>query len=200
VTYSIVARDPSTGDLGVGVQSHWFAAGDVCWARAGVGAVATQASALIEHGPFALDLLAQGRSAAETLRERLDVDGEREVRQVAVLDAGGSVAVHTGAQCIRETGHRTGDGFSCQANMMRRDTVWDAMAEAFPAAPGDLADRLLAALVAAEAEGGDLRGRQAARILVVRGEASGNPVKDVVVDLRIDDHPSPLESSGGSST
>lgn len=192
MTYSIVARDPGTGDLGVAVQSHWFAAGIVCWARAGVGAVASQATALIEHGPLALDLLEAGADAPRALARRLDADAEREVRQVAVLDASGSVAVHTGASCIPEAGHRTGDGFSCQANMMRRDTVWGAMADAFTSAGGELVDRLLVALEAAEAEGGDVRGRQAARLLVVRAEATDRPWEDVLVDLRVDDHPAPL--------
>jgi uncharacterized Ntn-hydrolase superfamily protein len=192
MTYSIVARDPATGELGAAVQSHWFAAGIVCWARAGVGAAATQATALIEHGPRALDLLAGGADAAAALRDRLDADADHAVRQVAVLDRRGGVATHTGASCIPEAGHRIGDGFSCQANMMRRDTVWDAMAEAFSTAEGDLAGRMLAALEAAEAEGGDIRGRQAARILVVRGEATDRPWEDVAVDLRVDDHPEPL--------
>jgi uncharacterized Ntn-hydrolase superfamily protein len=192
VTYSIVARDPQSGDLGVAVQSHWFAAGIVCWARAGVGAVATQAIALVDHGPLALDLLARGRDAGEALRARLEADAENPLRQVAVLDRGGGVAAHTGASCIPEAGHETGDGFSCQANMMRRDTVWRAMARAYASADGDLAERLLLALEAGEAEGGDIRGRQAARILVVRGEASDRPWEDVRVDLRVDDHPDPL--------
>ncbi len=192
MTYSIVARDPTTGDLGVAVQSHWFAAGLVCWARSGVGAVATQATALIDHGPLGLDLLAEGRDAEGALRGRLDADVEREVRQVAVLDRDGNVAAHTGGSCIPEAGHATGEGFSCQANMMRRDTVWGAMAEAYAGAPGDLAERLLVALEAAEAEGGDIRGRQAARVLVVRAEPTDRPWEDVLVDLRVDDHPEPL--------
>ena len=192
MTYSIVARDPATGDLGVAVQSHWFAAGDVCWARSGVGAVATQATALIDHGPLALDLLAEGRTAEEALSARLAADEHAEVRQVAVLDTEGRVATHTGAECIREAGHRTGEGFSCQANMMRKATVWDAMARAYTSAEGELADRLLAALDAAEAEGGDIRGKQAARILVVRAEPTEKPWEDVLLDLRIDDHPEPL--------
>jgi uncharacterized Ntn-hydrolase superfamily protein len=192
VTYSIVARDPDTGELGVAVQSHWFAAGIVCWARAGVGAVATQAMALVEHGPLGLDLMAGGATAAEALAARLEADPEREHRQVAMVDRRGGVAVHTGASCIREAGHRTGEGFSCQANMMRRPTVWDAMAEAFAGSSGPLADRLLLALEAAEAEGGDIRGRQAARLLVVRAEATERPWEDVLVDLRVDDHPDPL--------
>jgi uncharacterized Ntn-hydrolase superfamily protein len=192
MTYSIVARDPRTGDLGVAVQSHWFAAGVVCWARPGVGAVATQAMALVDHGPLALDRLELGASAAEALSARLDADADQAVRQVAILDRSGHVAVHTGSSCIPEAGHRVGDGFSCQANMMRRDTVWGAMAEAFGSAEGDLADRLLVALDAGEAEGGDVRGRQAARLLVVRAEATDRPWEDVLVDLRVDDHPDPL--------
>jgi uncharacterized Ntn-hydrolase superfamily protein len=192
MTYSIVARDPATGDLGVAVQSHWFAAGIVCWARSGVGAVATQATALIEHGPLALDLLAAGATAEAALRERLASDEDAGVRQVAVLDRSGTVAAHTGGLCMPEAGHRTGDGYSCQANMMWRDTVWDAMAGAFEGATGDLASRLLVALEAGEGEGGDVRGRQAARILVVRAEPTDRPWEDVLVDLRVDDHPQPL--------
>lgn len=192
MTYSIVARDPSTGDLGVAVQSHWFAAGDACWARSGVGAAATQATALIDHGPLALDLLAHGLSPEEALGARLRADELREVRQIAAVDTAGRIAVHTGAECIREAGHTIGEGFSCQANMMRRSTVWDAMASAFGSATGDLTDRLLAALDAAEAEGGDIRGKQAARILVVRAEPTDKPWDDVLIDFRVDDHPAPL--------
>lgn len=192
MTYSIVARDAETGELGVAVQSHWFAAGIVCWARPGVGAVATQAMALVDHGPLGLDALAEGGDAAAALRARLEADEHREVRQVAMVDARGGVAAHTGAQTIPEAGHVTGDGFSCQANMMWRDTVWSAMADAFASATGDLAGRLLAALEAGEGEGGDIRGRQAARILVVSPEPSDAPWADVRVDLRIDDHPEPL--------
>lgn len=192
MTYSIVARDPETGDLGVAVQSHWFAAGLVCWAESGVGAVATQAIALIDHGPLALDLMREGKGAPEALELRLAADEDREHRQVATLDREGRVAAHTGERCIPEAGHRTGDGFSCQANMMRRATVWDAMSETFEAAKGELADRFLAALEAAEAEGGDIRGRQAARILVVRSTPTEKPWEDVLVDLRVDDHPEPL--------
>ena len=192
MTYSIVARDPETGNLGVAVQSHWFAAGLVCWARAGVGAVATQATALVEYGPLGLEVMADGGSSIEALEARLATDDDREHRQVAMVDAHGRVAAHTGSSCIREAGHRTGDGFSCQANMMRRSTVWDAMLDAFAGSSGDLAERLLVTLEAAEAEGGDIRGKQAARILVVRAEATDRSWEDVLVDLRIDDHPSPL--------
>ena len=192
MTYSIVARDPFTGQFGAAVQSHWFAAGLVCWARAGVGAVATQATVLIEHGPLGLEAMFAGASAAEALAARLATDGDRQHRQVAMVDRRGGVAAHTGASCIREAGHRTGDGFSCQANMMRRSTVWEAMHEAFAGSSGDLAERLLLTLEAAEAEGGDIRGRQAARILVVRAEPTDRPWEDVLVDLRVDDHPAPL--------
>lgn len=192
MTYSIVASDRQTGTLGAAVQSHWFAAGIVCWAEAGVGAVATQATALVEHGPLGLDLMRRGTSASEALAARLDADEDREHRQVAMVDVQGRVAAHTGSSCIREAGHRTGEGFSCQANMVRRVTVWDAMHEAFAGSSGDLAERLLATLEAAEAEGGDIRGRQAARILVVRAEPTDRPWEDVLVDLRVDDHPAPL--------
>ncbi|MFM8943818.1 MAG: DUF1028 domain-containing protein [Actinomycetota bacterium] len=192
MTYSIVARCPETGDLGVAVQSHWFAAGVVCWARSGVGAVATQAMALVDHGPLGLDELAGGRDAAGALAARLAADEHREVRQVAVLDARGGVATHTGSQTIPEAGHVTGDGFSCQANMMWNATVWDAMADAVARSRGDLAGRLLAALEAGEGEGGDIRGRQAARILVVAATPSERPWDDVRVDLRVDDHAEPL--------
>lgn len=196
MTYSIVARDPRTGELGGAAQSHWFAAGSLCWAEPGVGAVATQAWALMSYGPLGLERLRAGRSPAEALAELVAADEGAEHRQVAIVDRAGAVAVHTGARCLREAGHRTGAGVSCQANMMVRPTVWDAMHDAYVAAEGDLADRMLAALVAAEAEGGDIRGRQAARILVVRGEPSEEPWTDVLVDLRVDDHPAPLAELG----
>lgn len=192
MTYSIVARDPVTGTIGAAVQSHWFAAGIVCWAEAGVGAVATQATALIEHGPLGLALMRGGASAPDALGARLAADEDRDHRQVAMVDAQGRVAAHTGARCIPAAGHRSGEDFSCQANMMRRDTVWDAMHEAFSGSSGELAERFLVTLEAAEAEGGDIRGRQAARILVVRAEPSERPWEDVLVDLRVDDHPAPL--------
>jgi uncharacterized Ntn-hydrolase superfamily protein len=192
MTYSIVARDAETGDLGAAVQSHWFAAGMVCWAEAGVGAVATQATVELSYGPLGLERMRAGDGAEEALSALLAADADAEHRQVAMVDREGRVATHTGARCIREAGHRRGEGFSVQANMMLRDTVWDAMHDAYLAAEGDLADRLLAALDAAEAERGDIRGRQAARILVVRAEPSGKPWEDTLVDLRLDDHPAPL--------
>jgi uncharacterized Ntn-hydrolase superfamily protein len=192
VTYSIVARDPETGDFGGAVQSHWFAAGDVCWAAPGVGAVATQAMVEMSYGPKGLDLMRAGSSSEEALRVLRAGDEGAAVRQVAMVDRLGRVAAHTGDDCIRECGHRTGTGYSCQANMMWNATVWDAMAEAFEGATGDLAERLMVALEAGEGEGGDIRGRQAARILVVRAEPSAEPWADVLVDLQLDDHPAPL--------
>jgi len=192
MTYSIVARDPGTGELGVAAQSHWFAAGTLCWAEAGVGAVATQAWALMSYGPLGLERLRAGVNPADALSGLVAADEGAEHRQVAIVDRSGAVAVHTGGRCIPEAGHRAGEGVSCQANMVARPTVWDAMHEAYLRAGGDLVDRLLAALEAAEREGGDLRGRQAARILVVRGERSDGPWTDVLVDLRVDDHPAPL--------
>lgn len=194
MTYSIAARDPRTGELGAAVQSHWFAAGElVPWAEAGVGAVATQALVGVGYGPLGLDLMRGGKRAPQALRALLAADEGEMHRQVAMVDPAGEVAAHTGSRCLREAGHRTGDGYSVQANMMLRDTVWDAMAEAFEKSTGPLTYRLLAALDAAEAEGGDVRGRQAAGILVVKDAPSGRPWEDVVVHLRVDDHPAPLE-------
>ncbi|MEW6059997.1 MAG: DUF1028 domain-containing protein [Actinomycetota bacterium] len=194
MTYSIASRDPGTGDLGVAVQSHWFAAGaEVLWARAGVGAVATQAMIEVSYGPKGLALMETGRSAPEALEQLLAADEGRDHRQVAMVDVGGNVAAHTGSRCMREAGHRIGDGYSAQANIMRRSTVWDAMGEAYArSAAKDLAHRLMDALDAAEEEGGDVRGRQAAGILVVRGTRSERPWEDTLVDLRVDDHPEPL--------
>ncbi|MGH9803665.1 MAG: DUF1028 domain-containing protein [Candidatus Acidiferrales bacterium] len=192
-TYSIVARDPATGELGVAVQSHWFSVGPIVpWAEAGVGAVATQSFVEPSYGPLGLALMRAGKSAPEALKALLAADDGREVRQVAMIDAQGRVAAHTGSNCIAAAGHHIGDNYSVQANLMDNDTVWPAMAQAFEAASGDLTDRLLAALEAAEDEGGDIRGRQSAAIIVVRGESSGRPWQDRMVDLRIEDHPNPV--------
>jgi len=192
-TYSIVARDAATGELGVAVQSHWFSVGSiVSWAEAGVGAVATQSFVDPSYGPLALSLLRAGRSAPEALAGLLAADAGRDVRQVAIADAVGRVAAHTGARCIAAAGHATGDGFSVQANLMDNPGVWPAMNDAFAKAQGDLADRLLAALDAAQAAGGDIRGKQSAALLVVRGTATGRPWVDRRFDLRIEDHPEPL--------
>ena len=193
MTYSIVARDPTTGEIGVAVQSHWFAAGiDVPWAEAGVGAVATQATIEVAHGPNGLALLRAGRTPRDALGELLSADANAAHRQVAIVDASGRAAAHTGSACIPQAGHRLGDGFSVQANMMMRGSVCDAMHEAYEGASGDLTQRLLAALDAAEAEGGDIRGRQAAGIHVVRPEPSGEPWRGVLVHAHVDDHPEPL--------
>ena len=192
-TYSIVARDSATGDLGVAVQSHWFSVGTaVPWAEAGVGAVASQSFVEPSYGPLGLALMKAGKSAPEALKALLAADPDREVRQVAMVDAQGRVAVHTGAKCIQAAGHEAGDGFTVEANLMDRPTVWPAMARAFRAAKGDLADRLLAALRAAQAEGGDIRGQQSAALLIVKGKPSGQPWNDRPFDLRVEDHPDPL--------
>jgi uncharacterized Ntn-hydrolase superfamily protein len=192
-TYSIVARDAKTGDLGVAVQSHWFSVGSVvAWAEAGVGAVATQSFVDPSYGPLGLDLLRCGKSAEQALRALLAADDKADVRQVAMVDAAGGVAVHTGARCIAAAGHRRGAGYSVQANLMRRDTVWDAMARAFESAEGDLAERLIAALEAAQREGGDIRGQQSAALLVVRAAPTGRVWEDRLVDLRVEDHAEPL--------
>jgi uncharacterized Ntn-hydrolase superfamily protein len=189
-TYSIVARDAQTGEAGAAVHSHWFAVGPVVpWVRAGVGAVCTQSVAEPAHGPAVLDRLQDGASAAQALRSVLAGDAEAAVRQVGVVDARGEVAVHTGERCIAFAGHQAGAGFAAQANMMASPSVWPAMARAFEAAAGPLARRLLAALHAAEEQGGDVRGRQSAALVVA--PASGEPWRRTV-DVRVDDHPEPL--------
>ena len=190
-TYSIVALDPATGELGAAVQSHWFSVGSLCtWARPGTGAVATQSVVEPAFGPHALDRMQDGAGAQDALAELIAADPLGAVRQVAVVDAEGGVAVHTGTQCIPCAGDATGTHWSCQANMMARDTVPQAMSAAFEHAEGDLADRLLAALRAAEGEGGDVRGRQSAALLVVPAE--GEPWQ-TRVDLRVEDHRDPIE-------
>ena len=193
-TYSIVARDPKTGELGVAVQSHWFSVGTlVTWAEAGVGAVATQSFVEPAYGPEGLALMKKGVPAPEALRRLLEDDENAGVRQVAMVDARGNVAAHTGGLCIPAAGHHLGEGYSVQANLMLDDGVWPAMARAYETRSGDLADRLLAALAAAQEAGGDIRGRQSAAILVVRGQPTGKVWLDRVVDLRIEDHPEPVK-------
>jgi uncharacterized Ntn-hydrolase superfamily protein len=192
-TYSIVARDPATGQLGVAVQSHYFSVGSVVtWAEAGVGAVASQAMADPAYGKLGLDLMRARKSAPDALAGLLAADPMREVRQVAMVDPLGRVAAHTGSSTIPEAGHIVGEGFSVQANMMLKNMVWPAMAEAYRSAKGDLVDRFLAALDAAEAEGGDIRGRQSAAILIVNAKSTGRPWIDTIFDLRVDDAPEPL--------
>lgn len=196
-TFSIVARDPATGDLGVAVQSHWFNVGGlVIHAEAGVGAVATQATPDPAYGTLGLTLMRAGKSAPEALAALLAADAEREVRQVGMVDAQGRAANHTGRLDIPEAGGIVGEGFACQANMMGKATVWPAMAKAYREALKDpkldLADRLLAALRAAQGEGGDFRGMQSAAILIVKAKPSGQPWNDKLFDLRVEDSPDPI--------
>jgi len=194
VTYSIVARDPITGEIGVAVESHYFGVGRVVtWAEAGVGAVATQSVPEVAYGPRGIELMRSGSSARAALETLLRDDPQAMVRQVAMIDARGETAVHTGALCLAEAGHATGDQVSVQANLMERSTVWSAMLRAFETrSDEDLASRLLAALDAAEAEGGDLRGQQSAALLVVGGARSDAPWNARLVDLRVDDDAEPL--------
>ncbi len=193
-TYSIVARDPETGDMGVGVQSHWFAVGRlVAWGEAGVGVVATQSFIDSSYGPLGLALMKAGRSAKQALEALKKADPHPEVRQVAMLDVKGTVAAHTGEKCIPAAGHLQGDNFSVQANLMHDASVWPAMAGAYRSTRGDLAAKILAALEAAQASGGDLRGKQSAAILIVKAQSSGRPWADRAMDLRVDDHPKPVQ-------
>ena len=193
-TYSIVARDSVTGEMGVAVQSNWFSVGSsVTWAEAGVGAVATQSFIDPSYGPLGLDLMRAGKTANEALEALLSIDSGREVRQVAMVDVHGNVAVHTGNKCIIEAGNIKGAQFSCQANLMEKNTVWGAMAKAYKSTKGDLTDKFMAALEAAQAEGGDIRGKQSAAILIVPGKSQGSPWREKVIDLRIEDHKEPIK-------
>jgi uncharacterized Ntn-hydrolase superfamily protein len=192
-TYSIVARDPNTGELGVAVQSHWFSVGPiVAWAEAGVGAIATQSFVDPSYGKLGLDLMRSGKSAPDALKSLLAGDEGREVRQVAMIDAQGRVDAWTGKSDIQAAGHFVGKNFSAQANLMLNDKVWPAMAQAFENTKGDLAERMLAALDAAQSVGGDIRGKQSAALVVVTGKPTGQSWKDRTFDLRVDDNPEPL--------
>ena len=213
-TYSIVAHDPTTGQIGVAVQSHWFAVGQIVpWAEAGVGAVATQSFVDPSYGKLGLDLLRAGKDSKSTLTALLSADAACQVRQVAVIDARGTVATFTGSRDIEAAGGiagesdgsgqidcgdgggalSTGRGFAVQANLMANDTVWPAMARAFRESSGDLATRMLAALDAAQAAGGDIRGKQSAALVVVHAKPTGRSWQDRLFDLRVDDHAEPLE-------
>jgi uncharacterized Ntn-hydrolase superfamily protein len=193
-TFSIVCRDPATGELGVAVQSHWFSVGSiVAWAEAGVGAVATQSFVDPSYGKNGLDLMRAGKAAPDTLKELLAKDEGRDVRQVAMIDAQGRVDAWTGKNDIQSAGHIVGKNFSVQANLMLNDKIWPAMAHAFENTRGDLADRMLAALDAAQAAGGDIRGRQSAALIVVTGKPTGQAWKDRTFDLRVDDSTEPLK-------
>lgn len=176
------------------VQSHFFGVGSiVSWAEAGVGAVATQSVVEPAYGPRGLALMSDGKSAPAALHQLLGDDPQEPARQVAMIDRGGRVAVHTGGRCIPQAGHAVGDQVSAQANIMERDTVPAAMVRAYSSTSGiAFAERLLAALDAAQAEGGDLRGRQSAALLIVSPRATGNPAEDRPLDLRVEDHPDPL--------
>jgi uncharacterized Ntn-hydrolase superfamily protein len=192
-TFSIVARDPETGDLGVAVQSHYFSVGPIVpWAEPGVGAVATQSLVEVAYGPRGLEMMRNGRSAPEALEALLHDDEYREVRQVAMIDAHGQVAVHTGKKCIPDAGDHAGDQYSVQANLMSNKRIWPAMAKAYEASKGDLAERLLDALEAGQKAGGDIRGQQSAAIVIVKGKRSSKPWADRVMELRVEDNRAPI--------
>jgi len=193
-TYSVVAMDENTGDMGAAVQSHWFATGAVViWGEAGVGVVATQSFVNISFGMRGIELLKLGYTPQQTIDTLLATDSGREFRQLAILNSKGEVAAFTGKNCITEAGHVTDKNFSVQANMMLKNTVWNAMATSFKKNNKlPLAERMLATLKAAQAEGGDIRGMQSAAILVVRAKPTGNKWEDVLVNIRVDDHTTPL--------
>ena len=193
-TFSIVARDEKTGEMAVGVQSHWFSVGTaVSWGEGGVGVVATQSFVLKSYGPRGLELMKQGKSAKDALDLLLQQDEGREVRQVAMIDTNGNVAAHTGNKCIDFASHIVGRNYSVKSNMMLNNKVCPAMSKAFEASAGKpLAERVLIALQAAQAAGGDIRGKQSAAILVVSGRSTGKPWDEKLIDLRVDDHAAPL--------
>ena len=192
-TFSIVARDSVTGEMGVAVQSHWFSVGSlVAWGEAGVGVVATQSFVNPSFGQRGLELLKTGKTAQQVVDELIASDEGRDVRQLAIVDSKGNSASYTGSKCIPEAGNIVGDGYSVQANMMLNNTVWGAMSKAFENSKGPLAERLVAALEAAQKEGGDIRGKQSACLLVVKGKATGNLWEDRLIDLRVEDNPEPI--------
>ena len=192
-TYSIVARDSVTGEMGVAVQSHYFSVGPIVpWAEAGIGAVATQSLVLVDYGPNGLELMRRGFTAPQALDMLKRGDPNPDVRQVAMVDAKGNIAAHTGAKCIPDAGYQTGAQYSVQANLMANAKVWPAMANAYEHAKGDLAERMLQALEAAENVGGDIRGRQSAAILIVKAQPTGKAWVDRVMDLRVEDQDKPL--------
>lgn len=194
-TYSIVARDEHTGELGVGVQSHWFSVGTtVSWAEAGVGAIATQSFVNKSFGLRGLELMKKGMNAQQALETLIKEDNAPEVRQLAIVDRDGNVAVHTGKNCIQYASHIQGVQFSVQSNMMLNDKVNQAMADAFTKSTGKpLSERILLALEAAQSVGGDIRGQQSAALLIVPGNSEGKPWDERTVDLRVDDAPAPLK-------
>lgn len=192
-TFSIVARDTETGEMGVAVQSHWFSVGSiVAWGEAGVGVIATQSFVNPSFGQRGLELLKQGKTAQEVVDILIASDEGRDVRQLAIVDSKGNSASYTGSKCISEAGNIAGDNYSVQANMMLNNTVWGAMSKAFENLTGPLAERLITALEAAQNEGGDIRGKQSACLLVVRGTPTGNIWEDRLIDLRVEDNPNPI--------
>lgn len=192
-TYSIVARDPITGDMGVAVQSHWFSVGSVVpWAEAGVGVVATQAMTDISYGPQGLTAMAGNPDVECVLKTLLAADENHQVRQISMLHVSGKVYTYTGSRCIAEAGHVIGDQYSVQANMMLKNTVWHAMADAYEKSRGSLADRMMTALEAAQAEDGDIRGMQSAAMVIVSGNITDSPWKEQSLELRVEDNPAPL--------
>jgi uncharacterized Ntn-hydrolase superfamily protein len=193
-TYSIVARDPETGEMGVAVQSHWFSVGSiVSWGEAGVGVVATQSFVNPAFGPDGLQLLKSGLTAEQVVDKLIAEDEGRDVRQLAIIDVNGNVKSYTGKNCIPGAGNIVGKNYSVQANLMLNDKVPAAMSKAFEESSGSLAERLMAALFAAEAVGGDIRGKQSAAILVVKGKSTGKVWEDRLIDLRVEDDPYPLD-------
>lgn len=193
-TYSIVARDPETGEMGVAVQSHWFSVGSiVSWGEAGVGVVATQSFVNPAFGPDGLALLKSGMTAEQVVDKLIAEDEGRDVRQLAIIDVNGNVKSYTGKNCIPGAGNIVGDNYSVQANLMLNDKVPGAMSKAFEESKGTLAERMMAALFAAEKVGGDIRGKQSAAILVVKGQSTGKVWEDRLIDLRVEDDPYPLE-------
>jgi uncharacterized Ntn-hydrolase superfamily protein len=197
VTYSIVARDPETGDLGVAVQSKFLAVGAVVpWAKAGVGAIATQAFANVEYGPEGLRLLAEGHAADEVLRRLVAADDGREHRQAGVVDAGGRSATHTGPECFAWAGGRTGENFAAQGNILADAPVVDGLVETFLGGGKPFPELLVACLEAAEGAGGDRRGRESASLLVVRHAGGFGGGNDRWIDLRVDQHDDPIGELG----
>lgn len=194
-TFSIVARDAATGEIGAAVQSHWFSVGTiVIWGEAGVGVVATQSFVNASFGPRGLELLKKGLSPQEAVDSLIASDEGRDFRQLAILDAKGKAAAYTGKKCIQPAGHIIGDGYSVQANLMSTDKVWPAMSKAFEDSKGEpLAERMVAALEAAQKAGGDIRGKQSAALLVFKGTSTGKPWEDKLIDLRVDDSPEPIK-------
>jgi uncharacterized Ntn-hydrolase superfamily protein len=193
-TFTIVARDSASGEIGIGVTSHWFSVGTaVPWVRAGVGAVATQSFVEKGYGPRILDRVAGGERCTTALVRELDADSAQDWRQVLVLDARGNSGAHTGEACIPYAGHHVARDHVCGGNLLAAPGVWDSMSAAFRRTEGPLAERLLAALDAGQAAGGDARGRQSAALVIERPESPATPWKSRVVDLRVEDHPRPLE-------